>query len=56
MCFVNDLLLAAHSDFMTEFANWLNGQPGANLSTRRIDPCKLYALAFELTILGAASL
>jgi len=47
------LLESAHPQFMQNFAGWLGEQPGADLTRRSFDPSKLYATAFELTIIGA---
>jgi hypothetical protein len=56
MCFANEFLSIAHPNFMKQFAEWLDQQPGANLATRRFNAERLYAMAFEYTLLGAASL
>lgn len=55
MLFAGDLLVAAHENFVQIFRDWLNAQPGAELSRRRFDPMMLYARAFEYTAVGAAA-
>jgi hypothetical protein len=47
------LLASAHSRFMQSFVEWLEEQPGADLSRRAFDASALYATAFEYTIIGA---
>ena len=47
------LLASAHSHFMQSFVEWLNDQLGADLSQRVFDASRLYAMAFEYTIIGA---
>jgi hypothetical protein len=49
----NALLASAHPRFMQGFADWLGGQDGANLPGRPFDPTRLYATAYEFTIIGA---
>lgn len=43
----------ANPRFMEIFASWLEKQPAANLAQRSLDASRLYATAFELTIIGA---
>ena len=50
---VASLLERANSRFMDIFASWLEKQPAANLAQRSLDASRLYATAFELTIIGA---
>ena len=47
------LLAAAHPRFMEVFAEWLAKQPGADLSNRHFDAERLFATAYEYTIIGA---
>jgi hypothetical protein len=52
----SSLLSGAHEGFMQVFGDWLNKQPGSNLSQRRFDYTRLYARAFEFTALGASEI
>jgi hypothetical protein len=47
------LLGQAHPEFTKAFADWLAKQPGANLSRRNFDASRLFATAYEYTIIGA---
>jgi hypothetical protein len=47
------LLAQAHPQFMKDFESWLAEQPGANLSRRNFDALRLFATAYEYTIIGA---
>jgi hypothetical protein len=47
------LLGEAHPQFMKVFEGWLSTQPSANLSTRNFDASRLFATAYEYTIIGA---
>jgi hypothetical protein len=47
------LLRLANPRFMEIFADWLANQPGANLTERSFDASRLYATAYEFTIIGA---
>jgi len=47
------LLGAAHARFMEVFAEWLAKQPGADLSKRHFDAKRLFATAYEYTLIGA---
>ncbi len=47
------LLEGAHPQFMSVFEGWLAKQPGANLSTRSFEASRLFATAYEYTIIGA---
>jgi hypothetical protein len=47
------LLGHAHPQFMKAFESWLAKQPGANLPTRNFDASRLFATAYEFTIIGA---
>jgi hypothetical protein len=38
---------------MAVFAEWLADQPGAGLPGRRFDASRLFATAYEFTIIGA---
>jgi hypothetical protein len=50
----SSLLSSGHQSFMQVFVDWLNSQPNTALSSRRFDATKLYARAFEYTVVGAA--
>lgn len=43
----------AHPQFMNVFEGWLAKQPSANLSVRNFDASRLFATAYEYTIIGA---
>ena len=47
------LLAQAHPQFMKDFESWLAEQPSANLSRRNFDASRLFATAYEYTIIGA---
>lgn len=47
------MLGQAHPQFMKVFEGWLAEQPTANLSTRNFDASRLFATAYEYTIIGA---
>lgn len=47
------LLQCASAQFMEGFAQWFGKQSRLNLAQRPLDACRLYATAFELTIIGA---
>ncbi len=47
------LLTDAHPQFMKAFEGWLAKQPSAKLSTRTFDASRLFATAYEYTIIGA---
>jgi hypothetical protein len=47
------LLEQAHPQFMKGFESWLAEQPSANLSMRNFDASRLFATAYEYTIIGA---
>ncbi len=47
------LLAAAHPRFMEVFAAWLAKQPWADLSKRHFDAKRLFATAYEYTLIGA---
>jgi hypothetical protein len=49
------LLGQAHPQFMKVFEGWLAKQQGANLSTRNFDASRLFATAYEYTIIGASA-
>ena len=47
------LLTLAHPQFMQVFAEWLEAQPGVELSKRQFDATRLFSTAYEYTIIGA---
>ncbi len=47
------LLEQAHPQFMNVFEGWLGKQPSANLSARSFHASRLFATAYEYTIIGA---
>lgn len=53
MCWGAYLLATAHPRFMEMFADWLGRQSGADLSKRQFDASRLFATAYEFTIIGA---
>jgi hypothetical protein len=53
ICWGTHLLATAHPRFMEMFADWLAKQTGANLPERRFDASRLFATAYEFTIIGA---
>lgn len=53
MCWGVNLLAAAHPRFMETFAEWLAKQPGADLPKRRFAATRLFAMAYEYSIIGA---
>jgi hypothetical protein len=55
MRFASDLMSVKHATFMQVFVDWLDKQPGTELSKRRFDVTALYATAFEFTAIGAAA-
>jgi hypothetical protein len=55
MILASSLLAVAHGSFMQVFVDWLARQPGAELSKRNFNPLKLYATAFEFTVIGATA-
>jgi hypothetical protein len=55
MNWASNLLAYAHENFMNVFVEWLDKQPGTDLSRRSFDVKTLYATAFEFIAIGAAS-
>ncbi len=53
VCWASSLLAGAHPQFMQDFVDWLDKQPGVN-KPRKIDASTLYATAFEFTAIGAS--
>ncbi len=47
------LLGAAHPEFMETFTKWLADQSRTDLSSRRLDARRMFAAAYEYTIIGA---
>ena len=55
MCWASSLMAAAHPEFMQDFVDWLDKQPGVK-KPLKIDASMLYATAFEFTAIGASQL
>jgi hypothetical protein len=54
MRWASSLLSVAPGTFMPVFVDWLDKEPGTELSMRGVDFKTLYAAAFEFTAIGAA--
>jgi len=54
ICYASYLVSLAHPKFMEVFAYWLGKQPGCSPEKWKPSAPKLYATAFEFTIIGAA--
>ncbi len=53
VCWASSLMTGAHAQFMLDFADWLDRQPGVK-KPLEIDASTLYATAFEFTAIGAS--
>ena len=54
ICYASYLVSSAHPKFMEVFADWLGKQPHCSPEKWKPTAPKLYATAFEFTIIGAA--